>query len=281
MLIACCNMELIDSYDFPYTTVYDRGRYFSWGLRYTGTGAAVTETDLQFIDGETCDVLIWGHAEYSRIETLYISIPPELEFADLGIRCEDGADRTPGAAAASLTAGLCREGDLFVTTDGRLSTTLNHATVLRDGATCTAEASYEKYENRNGSLLDCFWVKNFYRTEGIYFGRPYKEMMTAPFVVEALIAVSLGAEPTQPIQTASSGSPDDEDYVPMCIHCYGAGWMKCSVCSGTGRIDYTEYEYNEKTGKWTWMNQTKACTNIDCNNGKVRCTFCHGSGKAY
>ena len=89
----------------------------------------------------------------------------DLTQYDLGLR-KDGSVEEVTVKGPSAGAGLYRSTDgVYTTTDGRLSASMNKATIIRDGKKdiCVARS-----EIKNGR--EWLWVEDYYRNEAICFG---------------------------------------------------------------------------------------------------------------
>ncbi len=104
---------------------------------------------------------------------------------------------------------------------------------------------------------------------------------TAPFTVEALIAVSLDVDARVDSGNNSSSdssvtlTPSKKD--KTCLNCKGTGYRDCLICDGKG---FNLYYYNGPTygsniNRYTY----KECPGATCQNGKVKCSMCNGTGK--
>ena len=124
-----------------YSESYSFGdKFMSWGLTYDA--APELETIGQQFVGNECHLCIWKSGSNSSW-TCYIEHVPELVLCDLGIRMDGTtADLTP--KGESLGAGLIRLPDgSYQTDDGRLSTNVGSAVVVRDGAGLSGSVNCE------------------------------------------------------------------------------------------------------------------------------------------
>ncbi|HCT90862.1 MAG TPA: hypothetical protein DF613_05715 [Lachnospiraceae bacterium] len=147
-------------------SIHDTISIYSAGFDYTGTSKVTTKRAIQYGKEEQANVTLYCSRQEGRIK-IYVNIPLEMRFADLGYRY-NGSRISTAYVGGSVKAGLykCSDGT-FQTTDGRLSTSLNAAQVIRDGKTYTASAAYER-EGTN----DILRVKGFYRNEMFLFCTP-------------------------------------------------------------------------------------------------------------
>lgn len=89
----------------------------------------------------------------------------DLTQYDLGLR-KDGSVEKMSVKGPSAGAGLYRSADgVYTTTDGRLSASMNKATIIRDGKkdVCTARSEIK-------NTREWLWVEDYYRNEAICFG---------------------------------------------------------------------------------------------------------------
>lgn len=147
--------------------VYSASTQFSWGLDYTGTGAVTEKMEVPNTES-SCNICVVGTVDQNGLRAA-VWIPQEMTVTDLGLRY---GTQTQSAAPAgpSAGAGLYKLADgSFRTTDGRLSTTLGKATVLRDSTKYSTSASFSKDTLLNREELS---LGNFYQTETLFFSAP-------------------------------------------------------------------------------------------------------------
>ena len=162
------NLKLVEEYEENYSSTF-----FSWGLDYTGTGNVTAKTDVVYTDTQAT-ICIYGTIKRSKLEVT-VWVPQRMELVDLGLRY-GSASASTGIAGPSAMAGLYRNADgSFETSDGRLKTQLGRATVLRDGVSCSAAATFQTNESLSRDEL---WVDSFYRNEALFFCSPMDVLMT-------------------------------------------------------------------------------------------------------
>jgi len=138
-----------------------------WGLMCDAVDA--TTQPLIFTD-TPCHVAIWTNG----MEEFRIDVPFELAVCDTGTR-RGGATRDLAPEGPSAAAGLLRLPDgSYQTSDGRLTTSVGSAAVLRDGQSYSCEASLIIDGERE---IESLWIENYYRNEGIYFESPEAYLM--------------------------------------------------------------------------------------------------------
>lgn len=166
-----CNLRLVDSYfkDYPSSRISTGGTFCSWLADYTGTGSVTRTTSVPFIDGKQANVGVYASSSRAGGDLeIKIYIPDDLTQVDLGLRLSGGNVSTGVGSGTSALAGLYKMPDgSFQTTDGRLSAQLGQAMVLRDGEACPAPAEMVLRENTRE-----LWVRDFYRSEMLYFSAP-------------------------------------------------------------------------------------------------------------
>ena len=162
-------LTLLDSYYEDYGS----DEFFSYGINYTGNVKMGGKVEQNFTDNE-CDVMIYGTIKGSNMK-FSVWTPQNMQLTDLGYRYGGGrADTSVGGASA--LAGLMRLPDgSFQTTDGRLSTKLNEAAILRDGELYTTEATFERDEKAG---RDRVWARYFYRNETVHFSYETRSLIT-------------------------------------------------------------------------------------------------------
>ncbi|MCI7812449.1 MAG: hypothetical protein SO016_12470 [Lachnospiraceae bacterium] len=162
------NLRLSQEYEQSYSS-----SFFSWGLDYTGSGNVSDTVNVTYTDSN-CTICIYGTIERDNMK-IAVWIPQSMEQVDLGLRY-GGANQTVTIAGPSASAGLYKLSDgSFETTDGRLSTSLGYATVLRDGTPYITEATFKRDSQ---SSRDELWVRDFYRDETLFFCAPQNRLMT-------------------------------------------------------------------------------------------------------
>lgn len=332
---------LCSEYDFelvgePY---YLPGKkvFYDFVLRYTGDKNGVDQTVSGTYSHTEGNVMLYG-IDYRSSSDGTFYYDDGLTVSDDGYRYGQPRVSTT-KVGQSLGAGLYLLPDgSFQTGDGRLTTTLGKAAVLRDGTLNTYDAQYEIQTDhsrlrvtasKNGAIHLCFympssqdWTVGLFDTDkfiidsdwavkqaGVEDNFPqfkWKYMLSAihgddyvfpvrgfsgemtdcslrvmylteevgvfyvcatfdsaPYTMEALIALPMDVEPTTS-QTGSSSSSSSS----WCIACSGSG--KCSTCSGTGKVK----EY--MAGTTTWLSQTcTSCSPV----GSGKCRTCRGTGK--
>ncbi len=120
---------------------YGNVAFFDMVLRYTGNKSGLEQAIEGTFSENKGDVMIYGNREYGRIKGA-------VWYDDLLTAGDDGwrhgqAERVCTQAGESIGAGLEYYDGTFRTTDGRLSTTLNHANLLTDGKSSDYTARYE------------------------------------------------------------------------------------------------------------------------------------------
>ena len=146
---------LVDEYFFQYQS----DPFASWALNCDYVPDA-GKVEMQYESSTTCHLCI---STYKGDYTFNYS--SDLTQYDLGFR-KDGSVEKVIVNGPSAGAGLYRSADgVYTTTDGRLSASMNKATIIRDGKkdVCTA-----KSEIKNGR--EWIWVEDYYRNEAICFG---------------------------------------------------------------------------------------------------------------
>ncbi len=146
---------LVDDYFFQYQSA----PFASWALNCDYVPDA-GKVEMQYESSTTCHLCI---STYEGDYTFHYS--SDLTQYDLGLR-KDGSVEKVTVKGLSAGAGLyCLADGVYTTTDGRLSASLNKATIIRDGKkdVCTA-----KSEIKNGR--EWLWVEDYYRNEAICFG---------------------------------------------------------------------------------------------------------------
>lgn len=175
------NLKLIDTY----RKEYKNGNVFgSFAINYTGTGRVDSTGEANF-SGVKCNLSVYYTIERDKLKGQF-GVPSTMDIVDLGLR-SGGGKADLSLAGPSATAGLYRMPDgSYQTTDGRLSTALGYATVLRDGQSYSVEASYAR--DKDNGPRERLWVRDFYRDETIYFNTPAGSLMTGDvFVLRDLI----------------------------------------------------------------------------------------------
>lgn len=162
------NLELVDEYEKSYSDTY-----FSWNINYTGSGNVTATMDGTFTD-TVCTIEIYGTIERNKMKAA-VWIPQQMEQIDLGLRY-GGQNEDVHIAGESAMTGLYKLSDgSFETADGRFSTGLGQAMVMRDGTPYITEATF----NRDSKLSrDELWVENFYRDEMLFFCAPENRLLT-------------------------------------------------------------------------------------------------------
>ena len=115
---------------------------------------------MQYESSTTCHLCI---STYKGDYTFNYS--SDLTQYDLGLR-KDGSVEKVSVKGPSAGAGLYRSADgVYTTTDGRLSASMNKATIIRDGKkdVCTARSEIK-------NTREWLWVEDYYRNEAICFG---------------------------------------------------------------------------------------------------------------
>ena len=146
---------LVDDYFFQYQSA----PFASWALNCDYVPDA-GKVDMQYQSSTTCHLCI---STYEGDYTFEYS--SDLTQYDFGLR-KDGSVEETSVNGPSAGAGLYRTADgIYTTTDGRLSASMNKATIIRDGknSVCTARS-----EIKNGR--EWVWVEDYYRNEAICFG---------------------------------------------------------------------------------------------------------------
>lgn len=152
---------LVDEYD-EFSGIH------SWGL-ICNEASSAGMLEMMFTD-TPCHVSIhWTDSSRHKF-TMYVS--PDIQVRDTGVR-RDGsvADILPQGVSAG--AGLVRLADgSYQTSDGRLTTSIGNAMVIRDGTTYNTGARY--CISDGGEQL---WVEDYYRNEGIFLEFPENSLM--------------------------------------------------------------------------------------------------------
>ncbi len=133
---------LCTKYDFEQVgNTYDSAGFFDVVLRYTGDNSGPDQSMEGIFSGNMGDVHIWYTTNYGDIEG-YFSCDDSLIVGDDGYRYGQSEliCTLPGESAG---AGLEYCDGVYRTTDGRLSTTLDHAVLLTDGQVTDYNAHYE------------------------------------------------------------------------------------------------------------------------------------------
>jgi len=146
---------LVDEYFFQYQS----DPFASWALNCDYVPDA-GKVEMQYESSTTCHLCI---STYEGDYTFNYS--SDLTQYDLGLR-KDGSVEKVTVKGPSAGAGLYRSADgVYTTTDGRLSASMNKATIIRDGKkdVCSARS-----EIKNGR--EWLWVEDYYRNEAICFG---------------------------------------------------------------------------------------------------------------
>ena len=146
---------LVDEYFFQYQS----DPFASWALNCDYVPDA-GKVEMQYESSTTCHLCI---STYEGDYTFNYS--SDLTQYDLGLR-KDGSVEKVTVKGPSAGAGLYRSADgVYTTTDGRLSASMNRATIIRDGKkdVCSARS-----EIKNGR--EWLWVEDYYRNEAICFG---------------------------------------------------------------------------------------------------------------
>ncbi|MBQ8632727.1 MAG: zinc-ribbon domain-containing protein [Lachnospiraceae bacterium] len=146
---------LVDEYFFQYQS----DPFASWALNCDYVPDA-GKVEMQYESSTTCHLCI---STYEGDYTFNYS--SDLTQYDLGLR-KDGSVEKVTVKGPSAGEGLYRSADgVYTTTDGRLSASMNKATIIRDGKkdVCSARS-----EIKNGR--EWLWVEDYYRNEAICFG---------------------------------------------------------------------------------------------------------------
>lgn len=156
---------LIDTYDFS----YKGSSFYSWGFTCDAVPDA-EEITLQYKDTK-CHISLY-YADHTREYRMDVS--EDLLVCDTGLRIDGSvADLRP--KGPSVEMGLIQLPDgRYQTSDGRLTVSVGTAMILRDGVSCTANASYSAYDDRTQEILQ---IMNYYRNEGIHFQAPKASLM--------------------------------------------------------------------------------------------------------
>ena len=146
---------LVDEYFFQYQS----DPFASWALNCDYVPDA-GKVEMQYESSTTCHLCI---STYKGDYTFNYS--SDLTQYDLGLR-KDGSVEKVIVNGPSAGAGLYRSADgVYTTTDGRLSASMNKATIIRDGK---KDVCMAKSEIKNGR--EWIWVEDYYRNEAICFG---------------------------------------------------------------------------------------------------------------
>ncbi len=158
---------LCTQYDFEQVgETYNSAGFFDIVLRYTGDKPGLEQSQGGLFSENPGDVVIWGTTKYGKIEgALYFD--PALTTGDDGWR-HGQAERVCTQPGASAGAGLEYFDGVYYTTDGRLSTTLDHAAMILDGKIAEYDAHYEisssgdrltvRVEDKYGNDIQVFYV---------------------------------------------------------------------------------------------------------------------------
>ena len=154
--------ELVDEYYFSYGDTFQ-----AWAFNCLALPEAET-IEMQYDEDTRCHVCIWT----SDDDEYRIDISPAFQFFDTGLR-RGGAVTRETISGPSAGAGLYRMPDgSYQTSDGRLSTAVGNAMVIRDGATYTCGARW-LVEDEDERL----WVEDYYRNEGFFMEVPKSSLM--------------------------------------------------------------------------------------------------------
>lgn len=146
---------LVDDYFFQYQS----DPFASWALNCDYVPDA-GKVEMQYESSTTCHLCI---STYNGDYTFEYS--SDLTQYDLGLR-KDGSVEKVAVKGPSAGAGLYRSADgVYTTTDGRLSASMNKATIIRDGKQSVCAARSEIKNTR-----EWLWVEDYYRNESICFG---------------------------------------------------------------------------------------------------------------
>lgn len=163
--------EIIDEYvamlqNNGYTLIGEYDEFVeihSWGLTCDAAPNADT-LEMKFTE-QPCHVSIHWTDSSRRGFTMYVS--PDIQVCDTGLR-RDGSVVDIRPQGTSAGAGLVRLSDgTYQTSDGRLTTAVGNAMVIRDGVTYNTGARY----CLDGDY-DQIWIEDYYRNEGIFITSP-------------------------------------------------------------------------------------------------------------
>lgn len=136
-----------------------KGAMYYWS--FTCNAATGIPMIYDSITEKNCHLSI-GWSSSSRLKYTF-RISKDLPVWDTGLRM-DGTVEDITYVAPSLGAGLNRNSDgSYSTTDGRLSTAVGSAAILRDGVLYNATTTYDER-----GVKQHVYVENFYRNEHIY-----------------------------------------------------------------------------------------------------------------
>ncbi len=175
--LLCTEYDFEQSGETYYEHIWDT-TFFDMVLRYTGE-KSISADSMEGVHSENPgDLTIFGTLDkYGRMEC-HFSCVDTLQAGDDGYRY-DRAEKLDMQPGESLSIGMEYDGNVYRTTDGRLSTTLDHAVILTDGQTAEYDAYYEIntnkgrlsvcVENKYGDALLCVYVPTLVDWhEGIY-----------------------------------------------------------------------------------------------------------------
>lgn len=176
---------------------------FSWGLDYTGSGSVSETMDVTYTDA-FCNVCVFGSISQNSMSAA-VWIPQGMEVSDLGLRY-DTRTQASALTGPSATAGLYKlSNGSFQTTDGRLSTTVGHAAVRRDGANYTTTAGFHKDTLLGREELS---LGNFYQNETLFFSTEADKTVSGTLYTLSDLArdESWLNQPTPPLKSAEDFS---------------------------------------------------------------------------
>lgn len=194
------------NYNFKLTKTYHQfniaSTQFSWGLDYTGTGTVTETMDVTYTDA-FCNVCVFGTIS-QNLMSASVWIPQGMEVSDLGLRYDT---RTRASLTGpSAYAGLYKLANgSFQTTDGRLSTTVGHAAVRRDGANYTTTAVFHKDTHLGREELS---LGNFYQNETLFFSTEADKTVSGDLYTLSDLARDEGwlNQPASPLKSAADFS---------------------------------------------------------------------------
>ena len=205
----------------------------SWGLMSNSIDAPTRS--MMYTD-TPCHISLWtnGEKKFRMEASLGFSV------CDTGTRRGDSNTVDLAPQGPSADAGLIRLSDgRYQTTDGRLTTSVGSAAVIRDGRSLSCQASLIMRDD-DGS--DRLWVEDYYRNEGFYFESPRAYLMQGDLFQKSDLS-------RERIYSTDKGSQDAYLYNGCYFSlCHNGEWIT-PTWNGT-RYDALTVRvmYNEKEG---------------------------------
>lgn len=195
------------SYNLKLTKTFNQvnsaATQFSWGLDYTGTGNVTEKMDVTYTNA-SCTVCVFGSLSQNALRAS-VWIPQEMEPMDLGLRY-GSRTQVSTLAGTSAAAGLYKLSDgSFQTTDGRLSTAVGKASVLRDGTAYSTTAGFHWDTALGREELS---LGNYYQNETLFFSCEANQSMTGDLYTLEHLARSEGwlNQSVSPLKSAADFS---------------------------------------------------------------------------